>query len=306
MFTETGDDLCMLLAMKRSLSSRVIGRLKERSDERAPRLSIHVPENKELTETPIFVIGAQRSGTSLLRRILDSHSRITCPPESKFILPLSQVLTDRKSLAGWDSMGFDKQEVDKAMGRFVRSFFDAYTKAQGKARWAEKTPNYVDCLPELWDMFGPDVQFIYILRHGLDVANSLADPHRHYPAIDEFMEQANGNAPVAAGLFWADKNRKIQAFQADHPEAGHAIRYEELTTRPEAALKPLFEFLREPWEPEVIDYDKFPHHAGFGDPDVKRRKTVEPNSGKYKGWPEETQRAVREACGEMLAALGYE
>ena len=306
MFAGKGDDLCMLLAMKRSLSSRVIGRLKERSDERAPRLSIHVPENKELTETPIFVIGAQRSGTSLLRRILDSHSRITCPPESKFILPLSQVLTDRKSIAGWDSMGFDKQEVDKAMGRFVRSFFDAYTKAQGKARWAEKTPNYVDCLPELWDMFGPDVQFIYIIRHGLDVANSLADPHRHYPAIDEFMDEANGNAPVAAGLFWADKNRKIRAFQAEHPDAGHAIRYEELTTQPEAALKPLFEFLRESWEPEVIDYDRFPHHAGFGDPDVKRRKTVEPNSGKYKAWPEETQRAVRAACGEMLATLGYE
>ena len=306
MVAGTGDGLCMLWLMKRSLSARVIGRLKERSDERAPRLSIHVPEDTDLTETPIFVIGAQRSGTSLLRRILDSHSRITCPPESKFILPLSQILNDRKSLAGWDSMGFDKQEVDRAMGRFVRSFFDAYTRAQGKARWAEKTPNYVDCLPELWDMFGPDVQFIYILRHGLDVANSLADPHRHYPAIDEFMEQAGGNAPVAAGLFWADKNRKIQAFQAENPDAGYVVRYEELTTQPEAALKPLFEFLGEPWEPEVVDYDRFPHHAGFGDPDVKRRKTVEPNSEKYKAWPEETQRAVRAACGEMLAALGYE
>lgn len=296
----------MLETMKRSLSARVIGRLKERTDERAPRLSIQVSDEDKVAEKPIFVIGAQRSGTSLLRRILDSHSRITCPPESKFILPLSRVLTDAKSLAGWDSMGFDKQEVDRAMGRFVRSFFDAYARAQGKARWAEKTPNYVDCLPELWDMFGPDVQFIYILRHGLDVANSLADPHRHYPAIDEFMDEAGGNAPVAAGLFWADKNRKIRAFQAEHPQAGHVIRYEQLTTDPESALKPLFDFLGEPWEPDVIDYDKFPHHAGFGDPDVKRRKTVEPNSEKYKAWPEETQRAVREACGEMLPALGYE
>ncbi len=296
----------MLWRMKRPLHSRVIGRLKERSDERAPRLTLQDADGSGFGETPIFIIGAQRSGTSLLRRILDSHSRITCPPESKFILPLAQVLNDRKSLAGWESMGFDRGEVERAMGKFIRSFFDTYTSAQGKARWAEKTPNYVDCLPELWDMFGPSVQFIYILRHGLDVANSLADPHRHYPAIDEFMEQAGGNAPVAAGLFWADKNRKILKFQEAHPEAGYVIRYEELTTAPEVALKPMFEFLNEPWEPEVIDYDRFPHHAGFGDPDVKRRKTVEPNSGKYKSWPEETQRQVRQACGEMLQTLGYE
>lgn len=297
--------VCMLGRMKRPLHSRVIGRLKERSDERAPRLSIPAASD-EATEPPIFVIGAQRSGTSLLRRILDSHSRITCPPESKFILPLAKILNDGKSLAGWDSMGFGRAEVDAAMAKFVRSFFDTYARAQGKARWAEKTPNYVDCLPELWDMFGPNVQFVFIRRHGLDVAFSLADPHRHYPAIDEFMDEATGNAPVAAGLFWSDKNAKIEDFRAAHPEVSHVIRYEELTTAPEDALKPLFDFLGEPWEPAVIDYDGFPHHGGYGDPDVKRRKTVEPNSGKYRSWPEETQRAVREACGPLLGTLGYE
>ena len=296
----------MLGPMKRPLHSRVLGRLKERSDDRAPRLTVQTSDDAGITEAPIFVIGAQRSGTSLLRRILDSHSRITCPPESKFILPLAQVLNDRKSLAGWDSMGFGRSEVEAAMAKFVRSFFDVYAKAQGKARWAEKTPNYVDCLPELWDMFGPSVQFIFIQRHGLDVAFSLADPHRHYPAIEEFLDQAGGNKPLAAGLFWADKVGKIERFRAERPDAGHVIRYEQLTTDPENALKPLFEFLGEPWEPDVIEYDRFPHHAGFGDPDVKRRKTVEPNSGKYRTWPEETQKAVREACGPMLAALGYE
>lgn len=203
-------------------------------------------------------------------------------------------------------MGYGRNEVETSMGAFIRSFFDRYTEAQGKPRWAEKTPNYVDCLPEIWDMFGPHVQFLIILRHGMDVAFSLSDPHRHYPAIEEFMDEAGGSKPVAGGLFWADKNQKIESFRREHPEACFRFRYEDLTHDPEETLKPLFEFLGEPWEPEVIDYDKFPHHAGIGDPDVKRRRTVERNSGKHRSWPEDVQRAVREACGPMLGQLGYE
>jgi hypothetical protein len=292
--------------LKRSLSSRIAGRLKERRDSPAPRLSVAPPAATEVTAPGIFIIGAQRSGTSLLRRILDSHSRIACPPESKFILQLSRVLHDRKAMAGFDSMGYGAGEVTTAMGSFVRSFFDNYAASQAKPRWADKTPNYVDCLDDLWGLFGSSTQFVIILRHGLDTAFSLADPHRTYPALDEYMDAGGGDRPIAAGLFWADKNRKIEAFRQAHPAACYRLRYEELTADPEGTLPPLFEWLGESWEPEVVDYSNFPHHAGYGDPDVRRRRRIELNSGRYKQWPADVQRAVREACGEMLGVLGYE
>ena len=279
--------------------------MKERRDEPAPRLKVSPDDRAPTSERPIFIIGAQRSGTSLVRRILDSHSRIACPPESKFILPISRALHERKAMAGFDSLGFDREETQRAFGHFLRGFFDAYAVAQNKPRWAEKTPNYVDCLPEIWDLFGPDVQFVIIVRHGLDTAFSLADPHRHYPALDEFMDEAKGDKPVAAGLFWADKNSKIEAFRKAQPEACYSVRYENITQLPHESLPPLFEFLGEPWEPDVIDYSRFPHHEGYGDPDVKRRKTVEPNSGKHRSWPPEVQDAVRRACGPLLGELGY-
>lgn len=293
--------------MKRSLSSRIIGRLKERRDERAPRLA--APTMGAGTHAdkppPMFIIGAQRSGTSLLRQILDSHSCIASPAESKFILPLTAVLKDKKAIHGWSAIGYDQAEVKIAMADFIRGFFDQYASTRGKTRWAEKTPNYVDCLPELWDLFGPNVQFLIILRHGLDTAFSLADPHRHYPALDPYLAAAKGDAAVAAGLFWKDKNRKIEEFRSQHPVACYRLRYEDVTTDPENTLRPMFEFLGEPWEPQAVEYGNFKHHAGYGDPDVKRRSRVEANSGKYKTWPPEVQRAVREACEPMLSSLGY-
>lgn len=293
--------------MKRTFGSRLVGRLKERGDAKAPTLPPVHPrlEDSHKRPPPIFVIGVQRSGTTLLRRILDSHSAIACPAESKFILPLSRVLKDEKSLSGWASLGYGRDEVVESLGTFIRSFFDGYADAQRKPRWAEKTPNYVDCLPELWDMFGPDAQFITVLRHGLDVAFSLADPHRHYPAIDEYLPDSGGSIPVAAGLFWADKSKKVEEFRSAHPGSCHQIRYEELTANPEAALKPMFDFLGEPWEPEVMDYARFQHHGGYGDPDAKRRRRIETNSGKYKAWPADLQAAVAEACEPTLSLLGY-
>jgi hypothetical protein len=215
------------------------------------------------------------------------------------------VLRDRKAIAGFDAMGYDRDQVVAAMAGFIRTFFDGYAASQGKRRWAEKTPNYVDCLPELWELF-PKAQFLVILRHGLDVAISMADPHRHYPAIDEYMPGADGNALIAGGLFWTDKSQKIERFCAAHRDACFRLRYEDLTNDPESTLKPTFEFLNERWEPDVIDYTRFTHHDGFGDADVRRRRGIVANSGRYKALSPELQKALREVCGPMLTRLGYE
>jgi hypothetical protein len=254
-------------------------------------------------EDPIFIIGCQRSGTSLLRRIVDSHSRIACPPESKFVGSIVGLLRDEASLRGLESMGFDRSEVVRATAEFIRSFFDEYASAQGKPRWADKTPNYVDCLNELWEMFGPSARFLIVVRDGLDVAYSLSK--RHYPAIDEFVDAASGDKPVAAGLFWAHQNQTIRSFSAGHPEPCHQVRYEDLTANPAGTMQAVFAFLGEPWEASVLDYGRHPHHRGIEDPDVRRLRRIVPNSGGHKAWPSQTVEAVREACQPVLSELGY-
>lgn len=282
---------------------RFVGKLRT-TDPKAPALAV-TPMTGDRPPA-IFLIGCQRSGTSLLRRIVDSHPRIACPPETSFILPLVQVLHDRRSVRGFDAMGYAPAAVAEALSGFIASFFEGYAAAQGKPRWADKTPHYVDCLEDLWTLFGPEARFVVIVRHGLDVAYSLADPRRRYPAIDAAVEEAGGDVPVGAGLFWSRQNRKILEFAAAHPEACHRITYEDLTTDPGATLEPVFSFLGEPWDPTVIDYASAEHHAGVEDPDVARLKRIVANSGKSQAWPAETRAKVRAACEPLLSELGYE
>ena len=289
--------------LRRSIA-RAIDRIRDRRSTPAPR--IHAPTGDGAETAPaIFVIGCFRSGTSLVRRIVDSHPRIACPPESKFILPLAQVLRDRSALRGLDSMGFDRAEVAASLGRTAGSFFTAYAAAQGKPRWADKTPDYVDVLPELREMFGGDTRFILLYRHGMDVAFSLANPNRNFPAIVPFAREAGGSMPVGAARFWVDQNEKIEAFRRVEPSICHRITFESLTEDPAGTLRPMFEFLGEAWDERVLDYQRYEHHRGIEDVEVRRRPTIERNSGNYLAWPEDVQRLVRDACGPMLSALGY-
>src|SRR5262249_43924316 len=152
------------------------------------------------------------------------------------------------------SMAYDRASVEASLARFISGFFEGYTKARGKERWADKSPLYVDCLPELRSIFGSRVRIILLIRHGLDVAFSLSDADRDYPALHRDVEAAGGNVPVGAGRFWADQNGKIEAFRSAHADVCFRLRYEELTRDPESSLRPMFEFLDEPWEPDVVDY----------------------------------------------------
>ena len=282
---------------------RWVGKSRRSREPRAPAISL--PAAPAGGEAPIFVIGCQRSGTSLVRRIVDSHSRIACPPETTFLVPLVKVLHDRRSERGFEAMGYDHAAVAQGLAGFVSTFYEGYAASQGKPRWADKTPHYVDILDDLWELFGPRARFVTIVRHGMDVAFSLADPKRRYPAIDACVAEAGGDVATGGGLFWKQQTGKIRAFAAAHPEACHELRYEDLTADPAAALEPMFAFLGEPWEPGVIDYADAPHHVGIEDPDVAKRSQIVPNSGRYLAWPAEQQVRVRAACEPLLGELGY-
>jgi hypothetical protein len=266
---------------------------------------IVTPSERPATEAPIFVIGVHRSGTTLLRLILDSHPRIACPPESFFLLPLRGLLDDAKALEGLAAMGFPREAVARRLGEFAGWFFEVYAASHGKPRWADKTPSYVRCLDFIEAAFGPRARYVLIYRHGLDSAASIA----RIPSIhdaDPHTEACGGDRFAGAARYWAEQTRAMRAFAAAHPERCFELRYEALATDPEPQIRRLLEFLGEPWDPRVLAFHELPHDHGMEDRKASRARGFDPSIGGWREQPRPVIDRMYAEAREMLRALDYD
>src|SRR4051794_37690957 len=89
---------------------------------------------------PIFIIGCGRSGTTLLRLMLDSHPEIAAGEETKFLTDLEPILGEHWRLL--QTYGFNRDWWLERMRAFYGGFMAEYAARKGKRRWAEKTPGY--------------------------------------------------------------------------------------------------------------------------------------------------------------------
>ena len=251
---------------------------------------------------PIFIVGCMRSGTTLMRQVLDSHSRIACPGETWFLIGLLEQLRNGFFVKGLEALGVYREEAVANIRAFVLNYFERFLYREGKARWADKTPGYVEFCPEILEVLG-DVRFVFLLRHGMDVANSMQD--RPWFGL---IEPEGPPDPVrrleAAARWWIKANDSFEAFRSKHPSLCHVVRYEDLTTKPEPVIRGVLEFLGEPWEPAILNYQAFPHSGG-GDHDTATRDRIAPNSGNYRTWPAEHQRVIGELLAPHLKRYGY-
>lgn len=201
-------------------------------------------DDQRLEERPIFIVGCQRSGTTLLRLMLDSHPRISCGPETRFLAPLARVTEEQwRRLANF---GFPEEYWHTAIARFFDGIQSDYAHQRGKARWADKTPRYALELPRLDRLF-PQCQVIHVLRDGRDVVAS----HR---------ARWGWRAAARAVEKWPRYVREARAAGADlGPERYLEVRYERLVAEPEVTLREILEFLGEPWDEAVMHHEDHPH-----------------------------------------------
>ncbi len=263
------------------------------------------PNPQWRTETPIFIIGVHRSGTTLLRLVLDSHSRIAVPRESVFLLPLSEILREESALQGLSALGFESEHVFVKLREFSDYFFDAYAAARGKPRWADKSPHYVECLDFIEKLYGPQCKYLFIYRHGLDVAHSIAPRQIR---LAKQHQEACGDLHVGAARYWARQCQKMIAFeQQRHRARVFSLRYEEFVQSPETVARKIFEFLGEPWETQVLEYYKQQHDVGgLEDAIASGSRCFQPSMQNYLKLPAELVQRMKAEASEMLQRLGYE
>ena len=250
---------------------------------------------------PIFVIGCPRSGTTLLRLMLDSHERLSCGEETHFLRDLASTVGDHWPLL--ETYGFPREYWLQRIRAFYTGFQTDYLERRGKQRWAEKDPTYTLVLPFIHELF-PDAQYVHLVRDAYDVVASFRDRWGYRSALR-----------VARGE-WARYVGAGRDFGQRLPtQRYHELRYEALVADPEPALRFLLEFLGEPWDPAVLRFHEAPHDATerYTRFTAERRREGGDEGAVYRSRVGAGRReldpvlraVVRRGAGPLLRELGY-
>lgn len=218
---------------------------------------------------PIFIVGAPRSGTTMLAAMIGSHSHYGVGPESQFFSKLSPTAIKRavadpewpKIAVGLiaeltlaeqrviDLFGAEIDEITEFLtGKpaSAKAMLEALTvpfaAKRAKPGWAEKTPNHLLNLPAIRE-YWPDARIIRIMRDPRDAAISTC----RLPSF---------SGSFAANIYmwrsWQDQAKDF--FDGD--ENCYTIRYENLVENPEQELAALCEFLAIPFEDGMLDFSQ--------------------------------------------------
>jgi hypothetical protein len=236
-----------------------------------------------LLERPAFVLCSVRSGSTLLRMLLDSHSKI-CSPHELHLRDISVQLKTEYAARSLAEIGLEPRLLEYLLwDRLLHRELDA----AGKEILVNKTPNDVfvaDRIRECW----PDSRFIFLLRHPLAIARS-----RH---------AARPQDSDARNLEMV--RRYCDAIEAArHAYDGLTVRYEDITEDPERETRRLCQFLGVDWEPRMLDYGEFEHgrmKPGLGDwsENIKSGRVQAPK-------PPPAPAEVPEELQELAVAWGY-
>ncbi|NBM20699.1 sulfotransferase [Streptomyces sp. GC420] len=200
------------------------------------------PRAPRLVESPVFVLSSVRSGSTLLRVILNSHSRIRAPHEMH--LRTLHVRLDREFTAdAMRELRLDRQELEHLLWDRV---LDLELRRSGKDIIVDKTPPNTLVWPRL-ERCWPNARHLFLLRHPGAVVTSLVNRRRD-------PDPAQIHAEV---LEYAERLEEAR----QHLD-GYTLTYERLTAEPERVTREVCDYLGVTWEPGMLDYGQH-DHGGF-------------------------------------------
>jgi hypothetical protein len=267
---------------------------------------------------PLILLGVSRSGTTLLRVILDRSPGIAIPDESFFVpllarrhgrsIEAARFLDDVARIATIRDWGVTASDIAPRVrsgmrtGAAIGAIFEAYAARAAKPRWGDKTPMYMRHLPLLEELF-PTAQYVHLVRDGRDAALS-------------FLEMPEGTFtrtwahPRTTAQFACSWRREVLDARDLGRRVGPAryfeVRYEQLVADAESVMRDLCRCVDIPFEPGMLDY------AGAVDVTAKphQQRLLRPPTTGVRNWREAMSRvdvaAFEVVAGDVLRDLGYE
>jgi hypothetical protein len=286
-----------------------------------------------------FVVGVGRSGTTLLRMMLDAHPELAIPPETHFINPFIQasgrlrfnakaasdaiVHDDRRR---WSDFGLEEEDLFARLDAVepfnttdaLRAFFELYASKHGKSRWGDKTPDYVRKMKKIQKTL-PEARFVHVIRDGRDAGLS-----------QNSRLLKRGKNPLPPREMARRWRKRILKAHEDSAEIEHYIevRYEDLVADTETVLRRVCEHVELDYDPVMLRYYEraeerlqemagaLPAKKGRAAREAGERvaahalTTKPPDPGRLDVWKQEMSEAenaeFEEAAGYLLERLGYE
>jgi hypothetical protein len=200
----------------------------------------------------VFVLCAGRSGSTLLRFLLDAHPDLACPPETRLPAMCAQIASV------WQQFSGPPVATEQANGpptlpepalegirHTLNVMVEPYLAERGKRRYCDKslgTAEHVDVLRAAF----PGAKFLCLYRHPMDV---IASGIEACPwgltgfGFDAYADSSPRNSVKALSQFWVDNAALILAAENRLGGHAHRVRYEDLVTDPEAVAEGIFRFL---------------------------------------------------------------
>ncbi|WP_188188814.1 sulfotransferase family protein [Nonomuraea sp. SYSU D8015] len=275
------------------------------------------------SRSPVLIIGTERSGSNMLRLILDAHSQITVPHPPHFMRYLSPIAAsygdlsveaNRRALARdalrllrthihpWPHR-IDRELVVAEAGTdlfgLVSAIYEQYRRAENKERWGCKSTFMVDHVDEVRRTY-PDAKFVWLVRDPRDVAASAKRSvfgHCH---------------PYLTARLWrAQQERALLAHRRLGPGTVHRLRYEDLVTDPAGEVERLCAFLEVEVEPAMLRHHQSPSAQRIARMSESWRNVGRPITAAKIGshrsslWEEERLQ-VEAVAGSLMGQLGYD
>ena len=277
---------------------------------------------------PIFIVGAPRSGTTLLAAMLAAHSQLSCGPETHFFRWLSeadiQALTaadqwpeaavdfvctitrtnfpdhERKLLI--ENYQVDREQVREylqakppSVAAMLASITESFMRHMGKTRWVEKTPDHIEYVSTIRQYF-PNSPIIRILRDPRDIVLSLTNVPWGVSSIMEGL------------LFWKRQDEASRTFFDTDPNS-YTIRFEDLIQSPEEELAKLVKFIGESFEISMLDTSQTGKLVNSRNVAWKNKSSQPLDRSRVEVWRTkmtvDQSRLAESVLGDRMDAYGY-